>query len=135
MVPCKPLPGAWVYTPIGLKHRLLPATCGISINDGELLAFEKRPQGANRVVNVELRGRGGNPEAVEARVTLTLDDGSSQTAEVAAGGGYLSQSPSILTFGLGSSQMIKSIAVRWPDGAQSEHQADRAEVMVEISQP
>jgi hypothetical protein len=66
-------------------------------------------------VTVRLRGAKGNPTAVGARVTLHLDDGSRQTAEVQAGGGYLSQSSPSLAFGRGTRQ-VKSVEVRWPLG-------------------
>jgi hypothetical protein len=67
---------------------------------------------------VRLAGHPGNPSAVGARVTVWLRDGTTQTAEICAGDGYLSQSSPTLTFGLGSSE-VDRIEVHWPDGAAS----------------
>ena len=39
-----------------------------------------------------------------------------QTAEMGAGGSYLSQSPPDLHFGLGPIDTIEELAIRWPDG-------------------
>ena len=76
-----------------------------------------------RIINVRLKGKTGNASAVGARVTLTTSDTKSQTAEVQAGSGYLSQSPVVLTFGLPEGSSIKNITVRWPNGQSSTHPA------------
>src|SRR5688572_14515435 len=90
----------------------------VAINNGELLAFENRRSKQNRLLNIRLQGKGGNPTGIGARVSLTLEDASTQTAEVNAGGGYLSQSTSVLTFGLGEKK-VSDVKVRWPDGNTS----------------
>lgn len=87
-----------------------------ALNNGELMSFENRVSTRNRVINIRLQGRRGNPDGIGARVTVTLDNGSTQTAEVTAGGGYLSQSTSTLTFGLAEKNKPISLTVRWPDG-------------------
>jgi hypothetical protein len=92
----------------------------VGINNGEPVAFENRGSKQNRVMNIRLEGRQGNPTAIGARVTIRLQDGSTQTAEVNAGGGYLSQSTSTLTFGLGQSNKVKFAQIRWPDGSVSD---------------
>ena len=51
-----------------------------------------------------------------------MSNGIKQTAEVTAGGGYLSQNGGELFFGLGQSR-AKQIEVRWPDGMTSVHEA------------
>ena len=91
----------------------------VAINNGELMPFENRGSKQNRILNIRLEGRRGNPTAIGARVTITLDDTSTQTAEVNAGGGYLSQSTSTLTFGLGENNKLRNIHVSWPDGSTS----------------
>jgi hypothetical protein len=48
-------------------------------------------------------------------VTFTPHDGPTQTTEVQAGGGYLSQSPPVLFFG-GAGQGHADVEIRWPDG-------------------
>ncbi len=88
----------------------------VGINDDALMAFEHQGSNERRVISVRLRGGPGNPTAVGARIRVHLDDGSAQTAEVHAGGGFLSQSTSALVFGLGANRHVAKIEVRWPDG-------------------
>ncbi len=71
------------------------------------------------MLSVRLEGKQGNPTAIGARVTITLDDGRTQTVELNAGGGYLSQSSSALYFGRRESNKVREIKVRWPDGSAS----------------
>jgi hypothetical protein len=87
----------------------------VAMNNDAAVVMEHQ-EATGRLIAVRLIGRSGNPTGVGARVHLTLADGSVQTAEVAAGSGYLSQSTAALSFGLGSSGGVRSIDVRWPDG-------------------
>ena len=86
------------------------------VNDGELAAFENGGSKVNRMFGLNLQGKPGNLRAAGAHITLDLDDGTMRTAEVYAGGGYLSQATGILSFGLGESRQVKQVIVRWPDG-------------------
>ena len=104
-------------------------------NDGELAAFQNRGSSESRVLNVRLRGQPGNWAAVGAKVTVHVDDGSRQTAEVYAGGGYLSQSSPVLTFGLGTAGRAHKIEVIWPDGKMSSMMPEAGESLVVIEQP
>ncbi len=102
----------------------------VSVNDGELLAFENQGGKTNHVLNVRLRGDSGNLMGVGSRVRVFLEDGTCQTAEVYAGGGYLSQSSSSLVFGLGETGQVKHVEVRWPDGMVSSHSPEDKVLMV-----
>jgi hypothetical protein len=98
----------------------------VGVNDDDLLAFENRrdafPIAANgRIMRIELQESSGNPRGVGARVTLRMANGQTQTAEVCAGHGYLSQSTHVLSFGIPSKHRIEQIEVRWPDGVQTIH--------------
>ena len=86
------------------------------VNDGEIAAFENAGSHLNHMLNVHLQGPQGNPTAIGAYVTFTLWDGTRQSAEIYAGGGYLSQNTSTLTFGMGAIPAGGRIAVKWPDG-------------------
>ncbi len=89
----------------------------VGVNDSEVIAWVNRSaQLGNRVFNVQLKGQVGNPGGVGSRVALHRDDGSVQTAEIHAGGGYLSQSSGQLTFGLGTGCRVRKIEVFLPDG-------------------
>ena len=88
----------------------------VAINDGPLQAFRHQGMSTNRILRLRLQAGSGNPTAVGARVTLQLEDQLPQTAEVYAGGGYLSQSSSALVFGMGRSGKSAKLSVVWPDG-------------------
>jgi hypothetical protein len=108
----------------------------VGINDQPLQAFVNRgsvsgqDSAGGRILAVRLHGPSGNPTAIGARVTVEQMGDVPQTAEVSAGGGYLSQSSPTLTFGLPVGNQLKQIQVRWPDGSQSTHTSsdDRVEI-------
>lgn len=91
----------------------------VGVNNDELRAFENRAPRGPRRLNVELQGKAGNVCGVGARVRIALESGAVRVAELHAGGGYLSQSTRILSFGLGSTGHVSRIEVRWPDGHTS----------------
>ncbi len=93
----------------------------IGCNDGPVRCFTRVPEGT-KPVTVRLQGPPGNPTGVGSRITVRFDNGSTQTAETTAGGGYLSQSSPVLAFGSGKRKPV-SIHVRWPDGALSHEEA------------
>ncbi len=77
---------------------------------------------ANKILEVRLAGKAGNSRAIGARVEVRLaEEDRSQTAELAAGSGYLGQSEPALWFGLGSVSATApvEIEVKWPDGTTS----------------
>jgi len=59
----------------------------------------------------------GTPrDAIGARVTVTLDDGSRLVRSLRAGEGFLSQGSKRLNFGLGKAGAVREVSVRWPGG-------------------
>ena len=73
------------------------------------------------MLRLKLRGPAGNRAAIGARVQLELTDGTVQTAEVYAGGGFGSQSAAACFFGYPESNPPKQCRVRWPSGATTVH--------------
>ena len=112
----------------------------VSVNDAPSLLFQNQLGGAvsdHRSLGVLLRSGGPNGKAIGARVTAVTSSGVEETAEIYAGGSYLSQSSSQLFFGHLTSDPIVTVRVRWPDGKVSEHGVtdgvDRTQV--KIAQP
>ncbi|MDP6763673.1 MAG: ASPIC/UnbV domain-containing protein [Planctomycetota bacterium] len=66
-----------------------------------------------------LRGVTCNRDGVGARVTLVAGD-RQWSREVRAGEGYLAQSSTTLTFGLGAVESLEDVIVTWP-GGEEEH--------------
>ena len=84
-------------------------------------------KGAPLVITLE--GKPGNHSAIGARVTVEVEGLPKQTAEVAAGSGYLTQTTSDLFFGWGpvKENATAKVTVRWPDGAVSESRVSRGD--------
>ncbi len=76
--------------------------------------------GGYRGLLVRLRGTDGNPAGIGSHVALVLSDGSSIVREIAAGGGYYSQSSPAAGFVWGRDTTPQAIRVRWPDGETTE---------------
>lgn len=101
-------------------------------NDDTVVALENECREAASLT-IRLRGPVGNRSAVGARVTVAPQQGPVQTAEVAAGGGYLSQSTRDLFFSRQAPTDVVEIRVRWPNGVESTHTPGDAS-LVEITQ-
>jgi hypothetical protein len=93
----------------------------VSRNNDRPVALLNAGSAAGRSFGVALQGAPGNPDAVGARVTITLGDGSTQTAEVAGGSGYFSRSTTTLFFGYTDQTRPSEIKIRWPDGRETVH--------------
>ena len=93
----------------------------VTQNNGSTLAFRNNGVAGRQSLRVTLRGPAGNPTGVGARVSLELADGTVQTAEVAAGSGYYTQSSAACFFGWSAASPPRRVLVRWPDGVTSEH--------------
>ena len=106
----------------------------VGVNNDRPRAFLQTESSRGKIVEVRLEGLRGNPTAVGARVTLRIDGATSQTAEVYAGSGYLSQSPGSLYFGTAGRE-VDSIDVRWPDGRQSTYAWKRGETRIVLQHP
>jgi hypothetical protein len=88
----------------------------ITRNNDFSLAYLNRGAAGRNCFWVSLRGPQGNPTAVGARITVEMTDGQRQVAEVAAGGGYLSQSSARSFFGYVAANPPRKIMVSWPSG-------------------
>ena len=91
----------------------------VSRNNDTTIAFRNQPVAGRHMVAVRLRGAAGNPTAVGARVWLEFTDGSTQMREIAAGGGWGSQSTARVFFGYTDDRVPARIRVRWPDGRET----------------
>lgn len=81
------------------------------------LMLNRAPSSAH-FVSFQLVGRTCNRDAIGAAVTVTVD-GRPRTKRVTAGEGYLAQSSTRLTFGLGAAERVERVEVAWPDGQRA----------------
>ena len=96
----------------------------VAENHGELLAFENRGAPDRRVLRLRLEGKKSNRAGIGARIVVEAAGAPKQTAEVQAGGSYLSQNSAALTFGLAQSQAPARATVQWPDGKVTKHEIE-----------
>ena len=101
-------------------------------NDGDLdLLVSNSGQGPTVLINqmgqkknwilLKLVGTKSNRDAVGAKIAITTEN-SRQTDQITGGGSYLSASDLRAHFGLGSSEIIKTLTIRWPSGTEDKFQ-------------
>jgi hypothetical protein len=88
----------------------------------------------NRSLRILLKGSKGNPTGIGSTITLHVQDGNTQSSEIHAGSGYLTQTPANISFGL-ENEKIATIRVQWPSGKASTTQATSGTNEVIISSP
>lgn len=93
----------------------------LQVHGGNVMLLHNTTRSANNWLGLRLRQTGGNLFAVGAVVTVQSTT-MTQTMQVDGGGSYLSQHSSDLYFGLGPSDTIKKVTIRWPDGQQESYQ-------------
>jgi hypothetical protein len=84
-------------------------------------------------VLLKLIGTRSNRDAVGAKIVITTDQ-LSQTDQVTGGGSYLSASDLRAHVGLGDSETIKSLKIRWPSGTEEVFRDLKANRVIEIKE-
>ncbi|MFP6598586.1 MAG: ASPIC/UnbV domain-containing protein, partial [Candidatus Hydrogenedentota bacterium] len=88
----------------------------------------------NRSLRILLKGSKGNPTGIGSKITLHVRDGNTQSAEIHAGSGYLTQTPAGTTFDLGPEEAA-AIEVQWPNGRTSTTQVSAGIKKIIVSLP
>lgn len=107
----------------------------VTRNNSSALVYLNRGIVQHGSFGVALEGAAGNRTAIGALITVVQQDGHAQSAEVHAGGGYLSQSSAVSFFGYLQSNPPREIRVRWPSGRTTTHQWPGAQPLIKISAP
>ncbi len=107
----------------------------VTRNNASSLAFHNRGVAGHHPLRVLLHGSAGNPSAIGATLTLELADGSTQTAEIQAGGGYYAQSSPAAIFGYPDGNLPRKISVRWPNGTTSAQELASPPATITIAAP
>ncbi len=82
--------------------------------------FHNQTSVVGHYLTLRLEGTKSNRDAVGARVTLTAG-GRKQVLQRQGGGSYQSANDPRLHFGLGKSERVESIEIRWPSGQVDRH--------------
>lgn len=96
----------------------------ITRNASTTLSYRNHGVDGRGSLRVALRGEAGNPAAIGARITVELADGSTQTAEVNAGGSYYTQAGASCFFGYPEGNPPRRAHVRWPSSETTQHDID-----------
>lgn len=84
-------------------------------------------------LRLKLKGTNGNRDAIGAQVDVRLGDRTLRR-QVMPTRSYLSQVELPLTFGLGNTDRVQSVTIRWPDGSRQVVRDLRADYTYEINQ-
>ena len=87
--------------------------------NGPAALYRNEADLGNRWLTIRLEGEQSNRDGIGAIIRVTTE-ATTQTREVHAGSGYLSQSDLAQTFGLGAAAVCQRLLVKWPSGRQSE---------------
>jgi hypothetical protein len=74
----------------------------------------------NNWITLQLVGTKSNRSGIGARVTVTTENGYSQTQMLFAGSSFLSSHSPWLTFGLAQAKKVNKIVIHWPSGLRQE---------------
>ena len=92
---------------------------GINNESPSIYLNRRKSSSAGTSLRIRLKGRKGNPRAIGSRITVRAGNLPPQSAEVRAGGGYLSQSRAELFFAAPKGQSkgeTMQVNIIWPDG-------------------
>ena len=88
----------------------------------------------NNWILLDLKGTTSNRDAIGALVTI-VSDGKSQVAQKKSTTGYLSQGDPRMHFGIGKSDKIEKISIRWPSGKMQELTDVTPNQILKINEP
>lgn len=80
--------------------------------------FVRNDMATDAAIQVKLIGRNCNRDAIGARLEAELPGEEKLLKTVRAGEGFIGQSTKWVHFGLGKSQAVKRLAIRWPGGSE-----------------
>ncbi|MEJ2502699.1 MAG: CRTAC1 family protein [Gemmatimonadota bacterium] len=105
----------------------------VNLHDRPVLLRNESPAG-HAWIQLALRGNRSNRDGVGARVTVTAD-GRTQVAEKTSASGYLSTNDPRMHFGLGTTEVVDRIEIRWPSGARQTLESVPARQLLEVTEP
>ena len=83
--------------------------------NAEASIYQNNKGRLNNYLQLELKGEGANPFAMNAQVKIQVGD-NIQVQELTTTRGYFSSSEPLIHFGLGDAQQVDKLTVYWPNG-------------------
>ena len=105
-----------------------------NLNAAPRLLRNDTPRLGRHFLTVKLLGTVSGRDALGTVVRVRCGN-TWHTAARLAGGSYLSQHDNRLHFGLGKTECVGDVIVRWPDGAEATISGELADTILEITQP
>jgi hypothetical protein len=106
----------------------------VTSNDGPAWVLLNETETANHWITLNLVGVKSNRDAIGAQVKVSTVAGD-QFATVTTSSSYQSSSDKRLHFGLGTSESIREIEIRWPSGIRQVLHDQKADQIVKITEP
>jgi len=106
----------------------------VTSNDGPAWVLLNETETANHWITLRLVGVKSNRDAIGAQVRVLTSAGE-QFATVTTTGSYQSSSDKRLHFGLGSTDSIREIDIRWPSGIRQVLTNQKADAILTVTEP
>jgi hypothetical protein len=87
--------------------------------DEEAMVYENTTDKKNNYIRLKLGGPVTNPDGIGAKISLFYNGKMQQYFEQKTVRGYLSSNDPVVHFGLGQTQKVDSIVIRWLDGKEN----------------
>lgn len=100
-------------------------------NNGSTKIFKSSDSGVKSYA-IKLRNDSANASSTGARLVIKHKSGKVSHREIKTTSGYLTQQPAVVYMPI--KDKITSIAVRWPDGSESNHATTKSDLHIELSQ-
>ena len=100
--------------------------------DDEAFIYENTSASRNNYLKVKLSGPKGNSDGLGAKLTV-YHDGAIQYFENKTVRGYLSSNDPVVHFGLGKTDQVDSVIIKWNDGKESVVTAVKTNQLLEVS--
>lgn len=110
---------------------LLVSNNGVIEVHGKVWLLRNDSKRSFNYLRVKTIGTRSNRDGIGASVRVSVD-GSVQEQMVRTGSSYCSQSEMVLTFGLGSSEVVEYLEVLWPSGEIDRYVKLKANQLIEV---
>ena len=107
----------------------------LSVNGEAAVLLRNTSGSAHHWLSVELTGSRSNRDGVGTRLRIVGSDGQQQHLMVSPAGSYLSSNDKRVHFGLGASDVIKTLEIRWPSGVVQLIENVKADQILKLSEP
>ena len=107
----------------------------LSVNGEAAVLLRNTSGSAHHWLSVELTGSRSNRDGVGTRLRIVGSDGQQHHSMVSPAGSYLSSNDKRVHFGLGASDAIKTLEIRWPSGVVQLIENVKADQVLKLFEP